>query len=137
MNTEIKIINKHFKHFIAFSTVGLITTILSFAATILLIEIFKVNIVIAYPAIYIISILASYYLNKEHVFKYNGEKNKLFLYFIIYLSGMLLGMLLIAVIKEITKFSDTIIAILVLPFTTIYNFILVSLIFNNDKDKSR
>lgn len=137
MNTDSKILNKYFKYFIGFSIVGVFITITSLLLTILLIEVFKVNILIAYPAVYFISILASYYLNKEHVFKYFGYKNRLFLYFIIYLTSMLLGLLLISLIKAVSSITDTIIAILVLPFTTIYNFVLVSLIFKNDENNKK
>jgi len=137
MNTDIKILNKYLKYFVGFSVVGLFVTITSLLLTILLIEVFKVNILIAYPAVYIITILASYYLNKEHVFKYNGHKNKLFLYFTIYLSSMLLGLLLISLLKSTSLISDSLIAIVILPFTTIYNFILVSLIFDNNKNNKK
>jgi len=136
MNTNVKILNRYLKKFIGFTTVGLFITITSLLLTILLIEVFKVKIVIAYPIVYIISIIASYYLNKDYVFKYSGYKNRLFLYFVIYLSCMLLGLLLISFLKIVTLISDSLIAIMILPFTTIYNFILVSLIFKNDKDKN-
>ena len=136
MNIDTKILNKYFKYFLGFSIVGIFITISSLLLTILLIEVFEINIFIAYPSIYIISTLASYYLNKDHVFKYNGNKNKLFFYFVTYLSSMLLGLFIIAVFKGLTEISESIIAIMVLPFTTIYNFILVSLLFNDDKDKN-
>lgn len=134
MNIKNIILNKYFKYFVGFSLVGIFITIASLLLTILLIEVFEINILIAYSAIYIISILASYYLNKDHVFKYNGIKNRLFLYFVIYLTSMLLGMLIIAAVKRTTEISDSIIAIMVLPFTTIYNFILVSVLFNHNQD---
>lgn len=133
MITNKRVLNKYIKYFIGFSIVGVLITLTSLLLTIFLIKIVKVDIMIAYPTVYIISIMASYYLNKEHVFKYDGYRNRLFFYFVIYLTSMLLGLLLISVLKVVSSLTDAIIALLVLPFTTIYNFILVSIIFKNKK----
>lgn len=136
MNTDIKNLIKYIKHFAGFSLVGLFITILSLLAIIYFVEFIKVSLLIAYPLIYFISVIASYYLNKDFVFKYRGRKNKFVLYFIIYLSSMLLGIILIYTYKQLSSLSESVIAILVLPVTTIYNFILVYLIFKSDNSKT-
>ena len=131
MNTNIKNLNRYLKYFAGFTSVGIIITIVSLLSTIFLIEIIKISLLIAYPLIYIVSILASYYLNKDLVFKFRGKENRLFLYFTIYLTSMLLGLVLIYMLKKISNIPESIVAILILPLTTIYNFVFVSLLFNN------
>ena len=131
MNTNIKNLNRYLKYFAGFTSVGIIITIVSLLSTIFLIEIIKISLLIAYPLIYIVSILASYYLNKDLVFKFRGKENRLFLYFTIYLTSMLLGLVLIYILKKISNIPESIVAILILPLTTIYNFVFVSLLFNN------
>lgn len=135
MNIEIKKLNKLIRYFAGFSLVGIIITIFSLLSTIFLVEIVNINLLIAYPLIYVASILASYYLNKDFVFKYKGVKNKLLFYFIIYLTSMLIGLIMIYILKKTSNISESIIAIMILPLTTIYNFVLVSLLFNNQGNK--
>jgi len=135
MNFNIAKFTTLVKYFAGFSVVGAIVTIASFFTAIFLIEFFKISILIVYPVVYISSLFVSYYLNKEIVFKYRGSKNKLLLYFTIYLTSMLLGFLLIFLMKEFTDIRETLIAILILPVTTTYNFILVYLLFNKQEKK--
>lgn len=135
MNIDISKLNKLVKYFAGFSAVGAITTVASFLTALFLIEYLKISILIVYPVVYISSLLISYYLNKEIVFKYKGSRNKLFLYFVIYISSMLLGFLLIFLMKEFSDIGETTIAILILPITTTYNFILVNLLFNKRDNK--
>lgn len=132
MNTDINKLNKYIKYFAGFSAVGVVITILSLLAIIFFVEFIKIDLLISYPIVYACSILASYYLNKDFVFKYKGNKNRLILYFMIYLTSMFIGMFLIYIIKKLMSMPESVIAIMILPLTTIYNFLLVYLIFKND-----
>ena len=78
--------------FAGFSGVGVITTVISLGAIYVFLELFQTPLISTYAIIYFLTILLSYFLNSFFVFKSPLNMKKAVGYFLIYLSGMLLGM---------------------------------------------
>ncbi|GAB2770446.1 GtrA family protein [Salinimicrobium soli] len=117
--------------FAGFSGVGVFTTLLSLGAIYFFIEVLKTPLISTYAAIYFSTILLSYFLNSCFVFKSSLGKRKAVRYFVIYLSGMILGVIVLRIFEFTLPFDDFVLAYLVLPITMIWNFILVYKLFNN------
>jgi putative flippase GtrA len=118
-----------FKKFAGFSMVGLVVTFFSIGLLFILINILNVSVYFAYTFSYLLSITISYLLNGKLIFK--GELNiKSFsLYNVVYLSGMLIGLLLIFLIEQMLDFDDFVSSLSVIPFTMLWNFLLIRQVF--------
>ncbi len=115
--------------FAGFSGVGVITTILSLAAIYFFLEVLKTPLILTYSVIYFVTILLSYLLNSYFIFKTPYTYKKAIKYFLIYIGGMLLGILMLWIFEKTLPFDPYILAYLVLPITTLWNFILVYKLF--------
>ena len=111
--------------FTGFSFVGLITTVISLFLIYIFIGMLRTPLYLSYIIIYIVTIYVSYYINTTIVFKADIAFKKCIKYFFVYISGMLLGIFLISVFKPILPCEDWVVTCLVLPLTTIWNFIFV------------
>lgn len=69
-----------------------------------------------------VTILLSFLLNSVFVFKSGLSFSNSIKYMIIYISGMLLGVLLLWILKKITPFENYILGYLAIPFTMVWNF---------------
>ncbi|SDR69369.1 GtrA-like protein [Gramella sp. MAR_2010_147] len=117
--------------FAGFSGVGVITTLISIGAIYLFIEVFQTPLILTYSIIYFSTILLSYFMNSLFVFKSPLELKKGLMYFLIYLSGMLIGVLMLGLLKNILTFEHFILAYIVLPLTMLWNFILSFYLFKS------
>ena len=106
-----------------FSTVGAITSFLGIIAVYLFIGKLKTPLYLTYAVIYFFSILISYLLNIKFIFRLKSTKKRTIIYFIIYISSMILGLLLLILYKSILPFENWIISYLTIPFTLTWNFV--------------
>jgi putative flippase GtrA len=117
------LLNRLIKLFVGFSFVGLFTTLLSLALMFFFLKVLHTPLIITYIGIYFATILMSFLLNSRLVFKSNLSFANGIKYFIVYISGMLMGTLLLWLFKKILPFENYILGFLVLPFTMIWNFV--------------
>lgn len=117
--------------FAGFSVVGAVTTLFSLGAIYVLLEIFETHLIFTYVFIYIITILLSYILNSYYVFKSSLGKNKAVKYFTIYISGMVIGVIVLWIFEATLPFKEFILAFMVLPITMMWNFVLSLKLFKN------
>jgi len=110
--------------FAGFSGVGVITTLISLVAIYVFLELFQTPLIPTYAIIYFLTILLSYFLNSFFVFKSPLNMKKALGYFLIYLSGMLIGMLVLWILENTLSYDHYILAYFVLPVTMMWNFLL-------------
>lgn len=109
--------------FAGFSGVGVITTLISLGAIYLFLEILQTPLILTYSLIYFLTIILSYFLNSLFVFKSPLAMKKGIKYFLIYLSGMLIGIVVLWLLKKTLSYDAYILAYLVLPVTMMWNFV--------------
>jgi putative flippase GtrA len=107
-----------------FSIVGLVSTVISLALIYVFLKIMQTPLLATYVIIYISTIFLSFLLNSVLVFKTGLSIDNVIRYFIVYLSGMLLGIILLWLFKKIIPVENYIIGYAVIPFTMIWNFVL-------------
>lgn len=115
--------------FAGFSGVGVITTLISLAAIYVFLGLFQTPLILTYAIIYFVTILLSYFLNALLVFKSPLAMKKGIKYFLIYLSGMLIGIIVLWLLKKTLSYDAYILAYLVLPITMMWNFVLSFYLF--------
>jgi len=118
------------KRFLGFGSVGLFITLLGNLFLYILLELLNWNVYLAYPLIYMINICIAYYLNGKLVFKQSFNWKHLGGFYIAYLSGMLIGLIVLTLFRAILPYSDFVLTVLTLPFTIVWNFTFVNLIFS-------
>ena len=90
-------------------------------------DILNLNEYFSYIIVYILTILLSFYLNQHKVFKTKFRMKDLFLYSATYITSMLFGLIVLyTLVYFLSDWNKTFLSIIVIPFTTIYNFIFVS-----------
>ena len=112
-----------------FSGVVVITTLISLGAIYLFLEILQTPLILTYSIIYFLTILLSYFLNSVFVFKTPLAIEKGIKYFLIYLSGMVIGIVVLWLLDQILDFDSYILAYLVLPVTMMWNFLMSYFLF--------
>ena len=108
-----------------FSIVGVFVTFFSFFLVFIFIGILKTPLYLSYILIYLITIFISYLLNKKYVFKVKGSKKKVVYYYLIYLTGMIIGVISLGIFKMIIPYKNWILACFVIPITFSWNFVMV------------
>lgn len=121
---RISVNNNIIKLFGSFSLVGLVTTLVSVALIFIFLKLLHTPLFVTYIGIYLATIVFSFLLNSIFVFKSDLSFGNGLKYFIVYLSGMLIGTLALWIDNKILPFENYFLGYLVLPFTTIWNFIL-------------
>jgi len=116
--------------FSKFSLVGVFMTFLSLVTAYIFLEILHTPLFITYALNYLITIFISYQLNRIFTFKARHTTISMILYYFVYITGMLLGMLLLWIFKQFLPFRNFILTLCVLPFTMASNFILSKLVFD-------
>jgi putative flippase GtrA len=105
-----------------FSLVGLVTTLLSLALIFIFLKLLQTPLILTYIGIYVATIVLSFILNSVLVFKSGLSFENGIRYLFVYLSGMLLGTLLLWVFKKTIPLENYLLGYLVLPFTMAWNF---------------
>jgi putative flippase GtrA len=116
-----------------FSLVGAFVMLLSVIISYLFLELLKTPLVPTYILLYISTIFLSYKLNATFTFKARQDLSGLIKFYGVYLIGLALGSVLVILFRKWFPFTNWVISIMVLPFTTLSNFILSNLIFKNKR----
>jgi len=117
-------LNLLFTKFVGFSIVGAIISILGLIAIYVFIGLFKKPLYITYVLIYFFSILLSYILNMNFVFKMKSNMKRTAIYFLIYISSMIIGLLVLILYSVTLPYENWILSYLTIPITLTWNFLL-------------
>ncbi len=115
--------------FTKFSIVGLIITGTSLFTSFLFLKVIGTPLIITYILNYFAMITLSYLLNAWFVFNTNYNFKHLFLYYLSYIIGMVLGIVLLKVFREMFTFENWVLSYMVIPFTMLCNFTFANKIF--------
>ena len=124
--------------FSGFSAIGAISTLLSTVMFVIMTEFLGINGYVSYVTVYVVTIFFSYFANAIFVYRDRIRLSACVGFFLTYSSGMLLGTALLALFKHLfPETRDFILGFFVLPFTTLWNFVLVNYILTrNSADRS-
>lgn len=122
-NASIRIIARKF---VKFSAVGAIVTPLSLGSNFIFLKYLETPLYLTYTCIYAVSILLSFLLNSRFTFRTAIKLQNLVRYYGIYVSGILIGILLISVLKSFTNYENWVYPFMSLPFTTFWNFFIAN-----------
>ena len=117
--------------FIKFGGVGAFVTISSMISSFFWLKIIRTPLYLTYFLNYSFFILVSYSLNRWFTFKAKFGFKSLIMYYLVYLFGMLLGIFLLFVFKQLVSLENWMYAFMVVPFTMTANYILSALVFHN------
>lgn len=119
--------NKPVRKILGFSFVGVISTLASMAILYICNEWLHMNPYLSYVLSFVLSILLSYVLNMLKVFAATFSWMSLGLYYLTYLSSMVLGMLLLKLYMWLLPaWNATLLSYMVIPFTMAYNYLFVN-----------
>ena len=126
--------NKTIRKIVGFSFVGVLSTLVSMALIYVMNEWLQCNPYVSYIVSYTLSILMSYILNMLKVFSSRFSWKSLGLYYLTYLSSMVLGMLLLKLyLWLLPTWNATLLSYMVIPFTMMYNYLFVNKLANITK----
>lgn len=123
-----------FIEYIKFNIVGISNFWISQLFYLILYLGFKINYLISYSIISVISITASYFLNSK--FTFNNQKislKKFLLTFLVYLFEYVLNMVVILIMVNIFKISKVFAPMLAPAISTLPVFFLMKFVINNPK----
>jgi putative flippase GtrA len=123
------------KKLFGFSLVGGFVTLLSLVLTYLFLGIIKTPLYLTYAGIYIFTIFISYLLNSKFVFKVKACFKKTSLYYLVYISGMVIGLLVLRLYRLTLPYENWVLSYLVLPITMTWNFTMASIALKERKDE--
>ena len=124
------------KSFLGFCSIGAVMTFLSLVLIAVTNEILTWDPLVSYVFAYTTTLLLSYFLNSKYVFHSSLNPLKMISYCATYISGMLLGMLLIKLgIALLPQVNETLISYAVIPITLVWNFVFVNKILTMKKEK--
>jgi putative flippase GtrA len=112
------------KKIAGFSIVGVIATLCTMALMYFFHNMLNWHPQVSFVLSYIIPLFLSFILNSMFVFKSRKSTRNLIVYFSIYLSSMLTGMVLLAIYKEHLALDATILSYMTIPVTMAQNFTL-------------
>lgn len=123
--------HKTVRKVVGFSFVGVIATLVSMALIYIMNEWLHWNPYVSYLISTILSILLSYVLNMLKVFSSRFSWKSLGLYYLTYLSSMVLGVLILGFYKWLLPtWNATLLSYMVIPFTMLFNYYFVNKIAN-------
>lgn len=123
--------HKTVRKVVGFSFVGVIATLVSMALIYIMNEWLHWNPYVSYLISTILSILLSYVLNMLKVFSSRFSWKSLGLYYLTYLSSMVLGVLILSIYKWLLPtWNATLLSYMVIPFTMLFNYYFVNKIAN-------
>ncbi len=130
-----KLIRGIIKKFLGFSVVGGFITALSLFLSFFFLKIIGTPLYVTYVCLYVFMILFSYYLNSRYVFKVKRSLKQSLMFFGVYISGMLVGVLVLKIYKQYIPLENWMLSYLVIPITMSWNFILSSFVLKEKKIK--
>ena len=124
--------------FLGFSLIGVVSTLLSVGIMAIMNECAGINGYVSYVTAYVVTILFSYFANALLVYKVSVSIAACVGFFATYLSGMVVGTILLAVAKQVfPSANDTLLGCAVLPFTIVWNFAFVNCILTHKRHTER
>jgi putative flippase GtrA len=112
------------KKLAGFSIVGVISTLCTAVLMFLFHNVLHWHEQVSYVLSYIIPLFLSFVLNSIFVFNSHKSVRNIVVYFSIYLSSMLTGMVLLAIYKNFFSWDETILSYMTIPVTMAQNFTL-------------
>lgn len=119
--------NDLFSQIVKFCGVGVVMLIFSTSMFYLCFEIFDLPLYVTYVCLYLVAIYMSYFLNTKYTFQAKRSKSDLSKYYVVYLIGMLFGILILYALSKTTTFSKFQLTIIQIVPRTIFTFILTKL----------
>lgn len=124
--------------FCGFSMVGGASTLASVALLYLMNEVFGWYPYCSYVTAYVITVVFSYAANAMWVYQQPLRIVALIKFVITYLSGMLVGVLLLMLLRNVFRsVNDTLLSCAVIPLTVVWNFVFVNRILGQKTVKQR
>ncbi len=115
-----------------FLGVGAIVTTLSLGSNFILLKYYETPLYLTYTCVYAFSIMLSFVLNSTFTFKTTIKVSNMLRYYAIYVSGLVLGVLVMKLFTSIFDFENWVYPFLVLPFTTVWNFSIANRFLTKD-----
>jgi len=113
-----------------FGGVGAFVTIASMISSFFWLKVVGTPLYITYFFNYSFFILVSYTLNRRITFNSRFSFRSLILYYLVYLTGMLLGILLLYLFKNLITCENWVYYFMVVPFTLVNNYVWSSIVFH-------
>jgi len=115
--------------FSRFLIVGGFVTVLSLLLSYFFLKVLGTPLIITYVLIYVATIFISYLLNVRFTFRAGRTLRSLFLFYGTYIFTLGFGSGLLAVLRRVLEYENWILVFMVVPVTTIVNYLLSALIF--------
>ncbi len=109
--------------FVKFASVAVVYSSLNLSTNFILLKYFDTPLIPTYVVIYILTVLLAYILNSYLTFKTKLTIKKALLYYLTYLSSMLIGVVLLSLYKRFLPFEKWILPFFVFPFTMVWNYL--------------
>ncbi|PKN73280.1 MAG: hypothetical protein CVU50_03025 [Candidatus Cloacimonetes bacterium HGW-Cloacimonetes-3] len=123
------------RSFLRFSGVGVFITLLSMLMLFVCLQVLGTPLQLTYVATYLITVFLSYTLNRLFTFRSAYSKATMLRYYLVYLSGMILGMALLYVFKKLFTYPNWVISYMVIPFTLLNNYFWSAKVFKPKGEK--
>ena len=134
---KINRLNLIVKKFLGFGTVGVFITLLSLSLSYFFLAILKTPLFTTYISIYSFTIFISYLLNTKFVFKVDRNIKQTVMYYLTYLSAMVIGIAVLKIYKYLLPLENWMLSYLVVPITMSWNFFISSKILKQKKSKEK
>ena len=108
--------------FSKFASVGLICASFSLSSNFLLLKYMDTPLILTYVVVYFTSIFLSFFLNSHFTFQSKKNLRNGSLYYLIYFSSMMLGVILLYTYENTFDFQKWIYPFMVIPCTMSWNF---------------
>ena len=131
-NLTSKVKNYAYK-FLKFGSVGAFTSVLGLTLNTIFLKFFNTHLFYTYACVYLFNILISYLLNSFFTFKSKVTGKRMALYYGVYFSSMLLGLLSLKLFKTAIDLENWIYPFMVYPITMTYNFLIVQKFLKEDR----
>lgn len=120
-------INVTLERFFRFATIGVFCVLFNWTLNYCLLVFYHTPLIPTYWFVYIVSIFVSFLLNSSFTYYCDKTLKNLKSYYLIYLSSMFLGTVLITFYQSVFNFESWIYPMMVTPITMLWNF------FNSSK----
>lgn len=129
--------HKTVRKVVGFSFVGVVATLVSMTLIYVMNEWLLWNPYVSYFISTVLSILLSYVLNMLKVFSSRFSWKDLGLYYLTYLSSMVLGMLILRFYEWLLPtWNATLLSYMVIPITMVYNYFFVNKLAKTNHNKN-
>jgi len=109
--------------FISFASMSVIYSSANLGTNFVLLRYFGTPLIPTYVVVYLLTVLLAYILNSRYTFRDNLSLKKAGLYYLTYLSSMIIGILLLSGYKHFLNFENWVYPFMVFPVTMLWNFV--------------